>query len=77
MLRAVLSWTECECVLRDRSITHLGHEVPSEWAQEERATARPLLFVLPAEATERWHAGFYQIHATFAEIDERLRNLAV
>lgn len=76
MLRAVLSWMECECVLRDTSTTHLGQAVPSERADEKRAAATPLLYVLPAEATERWHPGYYRIHAAFEEIDNRLRNLA-
>ena len=76
LLRAVLSWEDCTRVLRDSLTTHLGEEdFPVGPAQFKKPAAAPFLHVLPEEASEQWRAGFYLVHASFAEIDERLRNL--
>ena len=76
MLRAVLSWQDCECVLRNQPATHIGNEFPKGSNEGKGPATEPILYVLPSEATERWRAGFYQVHADFAEIDGRLRRLA-
>ena len=75
MLRAVLSWEDCECVLRDQSAICIGNDFPNG-STEDKGLTVPILRVLPNEATERWRAGFYRVHADFAEIDDRVRRLA-
>jgi hypothetical protein len=76
MLRAVLSWEDCECVLADQPAIRIGSEFPQGSTEDKGLTAVPILCVLPNEATERWRAGFYRVHADFAEIDDRVRKLA-
>ena len=76
MLRAVLSWEDCECVLANQLAICIGNEFPKGSTEDKGLAAVPILCVLPSEATEGWRAGFYQVHADFAEIDDRVRRLA-
>jgi hypothetical protein len=76
MLRAVLSWEDCESVLADQLTILIGNEFPKSSTEDKGLTGAPILCVLPGEATQSWRAGFYQVHADFAEIDDRVRRLA-
>jgi hypothetical protein len=73
MLRAVLSWEDCNRVVNYGSAIHLGDEFPSGSINGSCRPTVAILFVRPEEASEKWGAGFYRIDTDVIEIDEALK----
>jgi hypothetical protein len=73
MLRAVLSWEDCDRVVNYGSAIHLGDEFPSGSISGSCRSTVAILYVRPEEATEKWGAGFYRIDTDVMEIDEALQ----
>ena len=72
MLRAVLSWEDCNRVVNYGSAIHLGDEFPSGSINGSCRSTVAILYVRPEEANEEWGAGFYRIDADVTEIDKAL-----
>jgi hypothetical protein len=73
MLRAVLSWEDCNRVVNYGSAIHLGDEFPSGSINGSCRSTVAILYVRPEEAREKWGAGFYRIDTDVMEIDESLQ----
>jgi hypothetical protein len=73
MLRAVLSWEDCNRVVNYGSAIHLGDKFPSGSTNGSCRSTVAILYVRPEEASENWGAGFYRIDADVMEIDEALQ----
>ena len=73
MLRAVLSWEDCNRVVNYGSAMHLGDEFPSGTINGSGRSTVAILYVRPEEASEKWGAGFYRIDTDVMEIDEALQ----
>ena len=70
MLRAVLSWEDCNRVVNYGSAIHLGDEFPSGPLKGSWRSTVAILYVGPEEASEEWGAGFYRIDLDVTEIAE-------
>jgi len=73
MLRAVLSWEDCNRVVNYGSAIHLGDEFPSGPINGSCRSTVAILYVGPEEASEEWGAGFYRIDLDVTEIAEALQ----
>ncbi len=73
MLRAVLSWEDCNRVVNYGSAIHLGDEFPCGTINGSCRSTVAILYVRPEEASEKWGAGFYRIDTDVMEIDEALQ----
>lgn len=76
MLRAVLSWEDCNRVVQYGSAIHLGDEFPSGPINGSCRSTVAILYVRPEEASEEWGAGFYRIDLDVTEIAEALQMVA-
>jgi hypothetical protein len=73
MLRAVLSWEDCNRVVNYGSAIHLGDEFPRGSINGSCRSTVAILYVRSEEASEKWGAGFYRIDTDVMEIDEALQ----
>lgn len=75
ILRAVLSWEECDHVVDRASATRLGSEFPIASIDGSSQTMIAILYVRPEEANEKWLAGVYRIDADVTDMNQALGTL--
>ena len=76
MLRAILSFQECQRLVNRRPITYLGAQFPKV-ADNSRGTGDfAVLGFTPEETKDDWRAGYYRLDSDLSEVNEVLRELA-
>ena len=76
MLRAVLSVTECERVVREHAATYVGDEFPKLADQQGSASDFAVLNFPPNETPAGWRSGYYRLDSDLTKLNESLLALS-
>lgn len=75
MLRAVLSFPECQKLVSRRPATYIGEQFPKVAEGVGGGNDFALLSVGPNEIQADWQAGYYKLESDLDEVNEMLGDL--
>lgn len=76
MLRAVISFAECQALVRPDSATYVGDEFPQVIDRNGHKGDFAVLGISADEANGEWRRGYYRVEVDLAELNEQLLKLA-
>jgi hypothetical protein len=76
MLRAVLSITECERVVKEHPATYVGDQFPKLADEQGTANDFAVLNFPPDEALPGWRPGYYRLDSDLTRVNESLLALS-
>ena len=76
MLRAVLSMTECESVVKQHPATYVGSEFPKLANEQVSAHDFAVLNFPPEETPAGWRPGYYRLDSDLTKLNEALLALS-
>lgn len=76
MLRAVLSVSECERVVRQHPATYVGEKFPGLADEQHGRDDYAVLSFRPDETTATWRPGYYRLDSDLTKLNEALLALS-